>query len=114
MYGFTHVLPYHSPKKSKLADEVTMAYLKRALPISSCSVYILQDNGTKFRNKQLVNTFKRLGVKLIYSSPYYPLGNGKLENSHNFLKGSVAKFLHNTDLEWDDVIPIATYVYNVI
>ena len=78
--------------KSKSVDEVTMAYLKRVLPISSCSMYILQDNGTEFRNKQLVDTFKSLRVKPIYSSPYYPCGNGKLKNSHNFLKWSIAKF----------------------
>ena len=45
--------------------------------------------------------------------PILPHGNGKLENSHNFLKQSIVKFLPNTDLEWDDVIPIATYVYNI-
>ena len=101
------------PMRSKSADEVTMTYLKRVLPISSCSMYILQDNGTEFRNKQLVDTFKSLGVKPIYSSPYYPCGNGKLENSNNFLKWSIAKFLHNTNLEWDDIIPIATYEYNI-
>ena len=57
------------PMKNKSADEVTMAYLKKILPISSHSVYILQDNGTEFRNKQLIDTFKILGVKPIY----YPL-----------------------------------------
>ena len=99
--------------KSKSVDEVTMDYLKRVLPTSSCTIYILQDNGTKFRNRQLVDTFKCLGIKLTYSSPYYPCGNGKLKNSHNFLKQSIAKFLHNNDLEWDDIIPIATYIYNI-
>ena len=44
------------PVKSKAADKV--AYLKKVLPISSCSMYILQDNETEFRNKQLVDTFK--------------------------------------------------------
>ena len=68
---------------------------------------------TGTRNKQLADTFKSLGVKPIYLSPYYPHGNGKLKNPHNFLKQSIAKFLHNTNLEWDDVIPIATYVYNI-
>ena len=101
------------PMKSKSADEVTMTYLKRVLLINSYSVYVLQDNGTEFRNKQLVDTFKSLGVKPIYPSPYYPHGNGKLENSHNFLKWLMAKFLHNTNLEWDDIIPIATHVYNI-
>ena len=101
------------PMKGKSADEVTMTYLKRVLLTGSCSVYILKDNGTEFRNRQLVDTFKCLGIKPIYSSPYYCHGNGKLENSNNFLKWSIAKFLHNTDLEWDDVIPIATYIYNI-
>ena len=101
------------PMKSESAYEVTMAYLKRVLLISSCSMYIPQDNGMEFKNKQLVDTFKSLGVKPIYSSPYYSHGNGELENSHNFLKWSIAKFLHNINLEWDDIIPIATYVYNI-
>ena len=101
------------PMKSKSTDEVTMAYLKRVLLTSSCSIYILQDNGTEFRNRQLGDTFKCLGIKPIYLSPYYPCGNGRLENSHNFLKQSITKFIHNTDLEWDDIIPIATYIYNI-
>ena len=112
MYGLMSYL-ITVPMKSKSADEVTMTYLKRVLPTSSCSIYILQDNGTEFGNRQLMDTFKCLGIKPIYSSPYYLCGHGKLENSHNFLKRSIAKFLHNTDLEWDDVIPIATYIYNI-
>ena len=73
------------PMKCKSTDKVTTAYLKRVLLTSSCSIYILQDNGTEFRNRQLVDTFKCLGIKLTYSSPYYPCGNGKLKNSNNFL-----------------------------
>ena len=85
MYGLTSYL-ITVLMKSKSADEVTMAYLKSVLLTSSCSIYILQDSRTEFRNRQLVYTFKCLGFKLIYLSPYYPHGNGKLENSHNFLK----------------------------
>ena len=99
--------------KSKSTDKVTMAYLMRVLPTSSCNIYVLQENRTEFRNRQLMDTFECLWIKPIYLSPYYPCGNGKLENSHNFLKRSITKFLHNTDLEWDDVIPIATYIYNI-
>ena len=55
--------------KSKSADEVTIAYLKKVLPVSSCSMYILQDNGTEFRNKQLVDTFKSLGVSQFTQIP---------------------------------------------
>ena len=33
---------------------------------------------------------------------------------HNFLKCTITKFLHCSTLEWDDVLSIAAYVYNVV
>ena len=37
------------PLKSKMADEVSMAYIKEILPKTSCSKFILQDNGIEFK-----------------------------------------------------------------
>ena len=58
------------PLKSKTAEEVTMAYIKHILPTTSCSTFILQDNGTEFKNSQLIATFKSLGTKPTYNNPY--------------------------------------------
>ena len=101
------------PLKSKTAEEVTMAYIKQILPITSCSTFILQDNSTDFKNSQLIATFKSLGIKPIYSNPYRPQDNSRLENAHNFLKCIISKFLHNSTLEWDDILPIVAYIYNI-
>ena len=90
-----------------------MAYIKHILPTTSCSTFILQANGTEFKNSQLVATFKSLGIKPIYSNPYRPQGNSRLENAHNFLKYTISKFLHNSTLEWDDILPIAAYMYHI-
>ena len=46
-----------------------MAYIKHILPTTSCSTFILQDNGTEFKNSQIIATFTSLGVKPIYSNP---------------------------------------------
>ena len=54
-----------------------------------------------------------LGIKPIYSNPYRPQGNSRLENTHNFFKCTISKCLHNSTLEWDDILPIAAYIYNV-
>ena len=35
-----------APLNSKMADEVSMAYIKEILPMTLCSKFILQDNGT--------------------------------------------------------------------
>ena len=65
------------PLKSKIAEEVTMAYIKHTLPTTSCSTFILQDNSIEFKNSQLITTFKSLGIKPIYSNPYRPQGNSR-------------------------------------
>ena len=99
--------------KSKTTEKVTMAYIKHILLTISCSTFILQDNGTEFKNSQLVTTYKLLGIKPICSNPYRPQGNSRLENAHNFLKYTISKFLHSSTLEWDDILPIAAYIYNI-
>ena len=88
------------PLKLKTAEEATMADIKHILPTTSCSTFILQDNGTEFKNSQLIVTFKLLGIKPIYSNPYRLQGNSRLGNTHNFLKCTISKFLHHSTLEW--------------
>ena len=87
------------PLKNKTADEVSMAYIKEILPKTSCSKFILQDNGTQFKNEQLMSVFDSLGIKHIYSNPYYLKGNSRIENIHNFLQCTIAKFIYDSQLE---------------
>ena len=84
--------------KSKTVDEVSMAYIKEILPRTSCSKFILQDNGTKFKNDQLMSVLDTLSIKCIYSNPYYPQGIGRIENVHNFLKCTIAKFMYSNGM----------------
>ena len=99
--------------KSKTADGVSMVYNKEILPTTSCCRFIFQDNGMEFKNDQLMSVFNTLGIKCIYSNPYYAQGNGRIENVHNFLKCTIAKFIYGSSLEQDDALPLASYCYNV-
>ena len=73
----------------------------------------MQDNGTEFNNEQLISVFDNLSIKHIYSNPYYPKGNSKIDNVHNLLKCTIMKFTYDSQLEWDDALPLATYCYNI-
>ena len=95
------------PLKSKTADEVSMAYIKEILPKTSCPKFILQDIGKEFKNEQLMSVFDILSIKCIYSNPYYPKDNSKIENIHNMLKYTIAKFTYDCQLGWDDALPLA-------
>ena len=50
--------------------------------------------------------------KNLFSYPLHPQGNTKVENIHDFLKGTLTKFVDNNDLEWDKLLPFACYCYN--
>ena len=91
----------------KMAGEVSMAYIREILPKTSFPKFILQDNGTEFKNEQLMSVFDLLGVRHIYSNPYYPKGNSRIENLHNFLKCTIAKFTYSSQLEV--AFPLVTY-----
>ena len=87
------------PLKTKTADEVSLAYMKETLPKTFCPKFILQNNDTEFRNEHLMSVIYSLGIKHIYSNPYYPKGNSRMENIHNFLKCTIAKFTYDSQLE---------------
>ena len=120
--GFTHALTFISlltsylitvPLKTKTADEVSMVYMKKVLPKISCPKFIIQDSSTKLNNEQLMSVFHSLSIKCMYSNAYYPKGNSRIENTHNFLKHAIAMFAYDSQLEWDDSVPLATYCYNI-
>ena len=47
-----------------------------------------------------MSVFNTLGIKCIYTSPFYSQGNGRIENIHNCLKQTIAKFTYGSQLEW--------------
>ena len=65
--------------------------------------------------KKLINDVcAQLGVEhKIYSPPYRPQSNGRIESFHYFLKACISKHV-TPQVEWNDVIPLACAVYNFL
>ena len=55
-------------------------------PAHMCLRYILSDNGTEFKNHLMGQVLQQLGIDCIFSTPYHPQSNGKLEVFHKYLK----------------------------
>ena len=57
---------------------------------------------------------KELGVEYkIYSPPYRPQSNGRVESFHYFLKACIARHIA-PQLEWDDIVLLACAAYNFL
>ena len=75
---------------------------------------MLSDNGTEFKNKVFEQVAKDLGLEYkLYTPPYHPASNGRIEGFHAFLKACIAKYIA-PQLEWDVLVPLACAVHNFI
>ena len=83
------------PIPDKKADTIVCVFINNYLPIHMCPCFILSDNGTEFKNQLMDNIFKQLGIDHIFSAPYHPPSNEKLEVFHKYLKPTLKKLCEN-------------------
>ena len=102
------------PLKTKAAEEVIQAYIDNVYTKFGGSLKMLSDNGTEFKNKVFEQVAKELGLEYkLYTPPYHPASNGRIEGFHAFLKACIAKHVA-PQLEWDVLVTLACSAYNFI
>ena len=92
------------PIRNKSADTITKAFIRHYLPRHMCPWFILSDNGMEFKNQIFDKVTKNLGIERIFSAPYHPQSNGKLETFHKFLKPTLKKMCAEDQDNWDDYV----------
>ena len=80
--GWPEVFP--TPHKS--ADTIVSTFINQYVPVHMYPQYILSNNGTEFRNNLMYQVLQQLGTDSIFSAPYHPHSNGKLEVFHKYMK----------------------------
>ena len=92
------------PIPNKSADTITKAFIRHYLPRHLCPQFILLDNSTEFKNQTFNRVTKDLSIERIFSAPYHPQSNGKLETFHKFLKPTLKKMCAEDQDNWDDYV----------
>ena len=88
--------PEAFPIPDKFADTIVTTLINQYLPVHMCPRYILSDNGMEFKNNLMDQVLQQLGIDRIFSAPYHPQSNGKLEVFHKYLKPMLRKLCKNT------------------
>ena len=73
--------PEAFPILDKSADTIMSTFINHYLPVHMCPRYVMSDNGTEFKNHLMDQVIQQLGIDCIFSTPYHPQSNGKLEVS---------------------------------
>ena len=98
---------------TKEPDEVVCTYLVNIYSKFGGAHKILTDHGTEFKNKLFTQDASFWGMKLVFSSSYYPQGNGHIENLYNFLKTYIQSHIFS-ELACDEVTHMACAAYNIV
>ena len=93
--------PEAFPIPGKSADTIVATFINEDLPVHMCPQYSLSDNGTEFRNSLMDQVLQQLGIDRIFSAPYHPQSNGKLEVFHKYLKPTLKKLCEKDPINWD-------------
>ena len=93
--------PEAFPIPDKSADTIVSTFINEYLPVHMCPQYILSDNGTEFKNSLMDQVLQQLGTDRIFSAPYHPQSNGKLEVFHKYLKPTLKKLCEKDPANWD-------------
>ena len=85
----------------KSADTIVTTLINQYLPVHMCPAYILSDNGMEFKNSLMDQVLQQLGIDRIFSAPYRPQSNAKLEVFHKYLKPTLKKLCEKDPANWD-------------
>ena len=88
--------PEAYPIPDKTADTIVSTFINEYLPVHMCPQYIWSDNRTEFKNSLMDQVLQQLGIDRIFSAPYHPWSNGKLEVFHNYLKPTLKSWVKKT------------------
>ena len=81
--GYTFCIPI----KNKSAEEIATAWRNHITFLFGVCRKLLMDNGTEFKNDLFSRVTEQLEVeRKIYSPPYRPQSNGRIEGFHKFFK----------------------------
>ena len=95
--GYTFCVPL----KTKNTSEVVQSYIEKVYDKFGGSMKILSENGMEFKSQLFTNVATQMGVEhKVYSPPYHPQSNGRIEGLHNFCKVCMSKHVSKY-LEWD-------------
>ena len=102
------------PLVDKSADTIVSAYLKEKYCTFGSSWKFVSYIGSEFKNALFAEDAIQVGVKHLYSSPYRPQANGRIEASHMSLKNCIQIFKGSCNISPISMGSLRKYVSRIL
>lgn len=100
------------PTANQFAATVAKAFYERIICRFGAPRRLLSDNDASFKNALIETLCSEFGVRKIFSSVYYPQGDGFAERMIRTLNNSLAALTATDGARWDDYLPGIAFAYN--
>ena len=105
--------PEAFPIPDKTIDTIVSTFINEYLPVHMCPQYILSDNRMEFKNSLMDQVLQQLGIYRIFSAPYHPQRNSKLEVFHKYLKPMLKNLWEKGPANWDKYLDQVLTSYRI-
>lgn len=102
--GFPEAAPLKEVTSISVAEALLEMFSRVGIPRE-----ILSDRGTQFTSQMMAELHRLLGVKPLFTTPYHPSANGRIERFHSTLKASLRKLCSDKPREWHRYLPAVLF-----
>jgi hypothetical protein len=96
------------------AETVARAFVANIVLKYGTPSILQTDQGANFISEVFQNTCKIPKIKKIPSIAFHPQSQGSIERSHCVLAEYHRHYVNEDQINWDEWVPFATYVYNTM
>lgn len=93
--GYPEAIPLKEITSIAVAEAMMVIFSRVGIPKE-----IVSDRGTQMTSELMGELHKMLGVKPLFTSPYHPMGNGRVERMHHTLKTCLKKLCSIKPKDW--------------
>lgn len=97
---------------NQLATTVIEAFYSNVICRHGCPLRLLSDNGPQFKSAIIETLCAYFGIQKIFSSAYYPQGDGYAERFMRTLNNSLSVLSREDPDNWDKYVPGLSFAYN--
>ncbi|KAK4811223.1 hypothetical protein QYF61_022120 [Mycteria americana] len=95
------------PCRTNKAREVTKVLLREIIPRFGVPEVISSDRGPHFVSQVVQQASKFLEINWKLHTAYHPQASGQVEKMNHMIKTQLSKICQETNLRWDQALPIA-------
>ena len=100
------------PTSDMLAITVVRAFYERVICHHGVPKRLLSDNGPQFRSALVEALCRYFGIEKVFSSAYYPQGDGYAERMMRTMNNSLSVLCRESPYKWDGYVPGLQFAYN--